>query len=548
MMTIVHNVSTMFVHRPTKKVGKRTYQSVLLAESYREDGKVKRRTLANMTKWPAEMVDGVEALCHGGVVIKNDELATGTGQGFGLLYALKQLADRHHLTETLGNTRIARVALLMIFATICSPSSKQAVVKWAKNHAVKEILGIEDLTVGDVYKACNWLSQNQEKIENKLFKLRKCNSGHFYLYDTTSSYFEGKHNKLAAFGYNRDRKKGKLQVNYGMLTDQEGFPITIQAFKGNTTDASAFSAQTLGLAQRFKISKVAFVGDRGVMKAEQIAELKAAKKATLYHVTALTKPQIQKLIKEGVLQLSVFDQDVHEVEHDGKRLLMRRNPIRAQEAAADRKQRINVTVTKIQLRANKLKASKRAKPCTAYNFAIILRHKLKVENFVRIELCDRELTVSVDDESVKQTEALDGCYVVETDVPSSEATAQEAHDRYKDLKFVEWAWQKMKTGHLEVRPIYLRKEKITRGHIFLKMLGYYLLRHLWLGVKDLPTLDRPIEETLRALEGIQTTRVMIRNITIESVPEHLSETQNLVLRGLGVDLPKQKVLSAGMIA
>ena len=176
----MHNVSTMFVHRPAKKVGQRTYQSVLLAESYREHGKVKRRTLANMTQWPAEMVSGVEALCQGGAVIQNDELATGTGQGFGLLYALKQLADRHHLTEALGNSEIARVALLMIIATICEPSSKSAIVQWAKNHAVKEILGIDQSALRNVYKACYWLSKNQEKIENKLFKLgdRKC--GHFY--------------------------------------------------------------------------------------------------------------------------------------------------------------------------------------------------------------------------------------------------------------------------------------------------------------------------------------------------------------------------------
>lgn len=544
----MHNVSTMYVHRPTKKVGERTYQSVLLAESYREDGKVKRRTLANMTQWPAEMVDGVESLCQGGVVIKNDELATGTGQGFGLLYTLKQLADRHHLTEALGNTRIARVALLTIFATICSPSSKHAVVKWAKNHAVKEILGIEDLTLGDVYNACNWLAQNQEKIENKLFQLRKCNSGHFYLYDTTSSYFEGKKNTLAAFGYNRDGKRGKLQVNYGMLTDEEGFPITIQAFKGNTKDTTAFSAQTVDIAQRFKITKVAFVADRGVMKSEQIADLKAVTGATLHHISALTKPQIQKLINDGVLQLGLFDQDVHEVEHDGKRLVVRRNPVRAEESASSRRQRINVVVTKVQARADKLKASTRANPGTAYNFAIIQRHRLKIEGFIKIDLCNRELTVSIDEDAVKQAELLDGCYVVQTDVPSSDATAQQVHDRYKDLKFVEWAWRKMKTGHLEVRPIYVRKEKITRGHIFLKMLGYYVLRHLWLGVKDLPTLHCPVEESLQALEGIQTTRVVIRNTTIEMVPEHLSDTQNLVLFGLGVNLPKHKVLSASQTA
>lgn len=540
----MHNVSTMYVHRPTKKVGKRTYQSVLLAESYRENGMVKRRTLANMTQWPADMVAGIETLCQGGVAIKNDEFATGTGKGFGLLYALKQLADRHHLTEALGNSEIARVALLMIFATICEPSSKHAIAAWAKNQAVEEILGIDESALRNVYKACIWLSRNQEKIEDKLFKLRNCKSGHFYLYDTTSSYFEGKKNELAAFGYNRDKKKGKLQVVYGMVTDEDGFPITIQAFQGNTADTTAFSAQTVDIAQRFKIGKVAFVADRGAMKSEQIAELEASN-ATLYHVTALTKSQIQKLMKDGVLQLGLFDKNVHEVTHDGKRLVVRRNPIRAQEAATDRRNRISVAVTRIQSRADKLKTSKRANPGKAYDFAIIERHKLKVEGFININLCDKELTVTVDDKALKEAESLDGCYVIQTDLPTSEATPQEVHDRYKDLKFVEWAWQKMKTGHLEVRPIYLQKEEITRGHIFMKMLGYFLLRLFWLAVKDLPGLDSPMQEALQALKGIHTTRVMIKNVTFEMVPEHLSDTQNLVLFGLDVCLPKQKVLSAG---
>jgi len=281
------------------------------------------------------------------------------------------------------------------------------------------------------------------------------------------------------------------------------------------------------------------------MKSEQIVDLKAVKGATLYHITTLTKSQIMKLIKDKVLQLGVFDRDVHELEHDGKRLVVRRNPIRAQEATADRQSRINAVVSKIQERADKLKISKRANPTTAYNFGIIQRNKLKVDGFVKINLCDRELTVTVDARAVKEAESLDGCYVVQTDLPASEATAQQVHDRYKDLKFVEWAWQKMKTGHLEVRPVYLQKEEITRGHIFLKMLGYYLLRHLWVAVKDLPELERPIEESLQALAGIQTTRVMIKNVTIEMIPEHLSETQNIVLSGLGIRLPKQKVLSAG---
>jgi hypothetical protein len=432
----------------------------------------------------------------------------------------------------------------MIIATVCEPCSKQAVVAWAKNHAVEEVLGLEESALRDVYKACVWLAKNQTKIENKLFKLRDCKSGQFYLYDTTSSYFEGKKNKLAAFGYNRDRKRGKLQVVNGMVTDEEGFPITIQAFPGNTADADAFTSQTVDIAQRFKISKVAIVGDRGAIKSDQVAYLKASK-PKLYHVTALTKPQIRKLLEEGVLQLGLFDKEVQEVEHDGERLIVRRNPIRAQEAATDRMSRINTAAKRIQLRADKLKSSKRANPQKAYDYAIIQRHQLKVEGFVNVNLCNRELSVTVDHDAIKEAESLDGCYVIRTDVPDSKATSQQVHDRYKDLKFVEWAWKKMKTGYLEVRPIYLQKEEITRGHIFLKMLSYYLLRHFWQAVKDLPNLGRPVEEALQFLGGIHMTRVMIKDVTFEMVPEHLSEEQTAVLSALDIRLPKRRVLSAG---
>ena len=159
------------------------------------------------------------------------------------------------------------------------------------------------------------------------------------------------------------------------------------------------------------------------------------------------------------------------------------------------------------------------------------------------ELSDRQFTATIDEEAVKKAELLDGCYIVQTDAPTSEGTAREIHDRYKDLKYVEWAWRKFKTGHLEVRPVYLQKEPRTRGHIFMTMLAYYLLRHFWLAVKDQPLMSDRLEESLRALKDIYTTRVQIQNLQFEMVPKLLSEMQTGVLSALGISLPHGRLLS-----
>jgi transposase len=531
----------MYVHRPTKNIGKKSYQSILLAQSYREHGKVKRRTLANLTQWPAEMIANIEGLCKGGVVVSKDEFATGVGKCFGPLYVFKQLADRHHLTKALGDTKKARIALLMIIANIIEPTSKLGLVNWAKSHAVKEILGIEQADLKDVYKVCDWLADNQEEIEKNLFKLRGGKKGRCYLYDVTSSYFEGEKNALAAFGYNRDKKRGKRQLVYGMFTDEDGFPLTVKAFKGNTVDTIAFSEQIVEVQERFKIDKVAFVADRGAMKAEQMEKLQAAE---IFHVTAMTKAQIQALIKEDVIQLGAFDTRIREIKHEGKRLILRRNPIRAEECKVNRQQRIATAMEKIQARAEKLKTSERGNPQKAYDNAVVVAHKLKVQGFLNIELSDRQLTAAIEEEAVKKAELLDGCYIVQTDAPRSEGTAREIHDRYKDLKYVESAWRKFKTGHLEVRPVYLQKEPRTRGHIFMTMLAYYLLRHFWIAVKDQPLMSDRIEESLRALKDIYTTRVKIQNLHFEMVPELLSELQTMVLSSLGLSLPHGRLLSS----
>jgi hypothetical protein len=531
----------MFVHRPTKNIGKKSYQSVLLAESFRENGKVRRRTLANMSQWPHHMVAGVEALCRGGAVIGKDDIATGVGKCFGVPYVFQQLANRTYLTKALGTSAHAKVALLMIIASIVEPTSKAGFIEWTKNQTVKEVFGIDEITLSQAYSACNWLAKHQDEIEERLFKLRGGKQEFCYLYDVTSSYLEGIKNKLAAFGYNRDKKRGKRQIVSGMFADADGFPVTIKAFKGNTNDETAFSTQISDVLERFKISKVAFVADRGAMKSKHMALLK---NEGIHHISALTKPQIQALINKEVIQLGVFDNEIQEIEHEGRRLIMRRNPIRAEQTKKDRKERLATAVSKIEARAAKLKVSSIAIPKKAYNYAIVTAHKYKVQNFLEISLNRRRLVVTINEAAIKKEEILDGCYAIQTDVLSADATAKEVHDRYKDLKYVELAWKEMKTGQLEMRPFYVRNEPITRGHIFMKMLAYYLLRHFWLAVKDIPELQDKVRESLWALEGIYTTHVKLQNVSFEMVPTELSNTQNAVLAALNIQLPKQKVLSA----
>jgi hypothetical protein len=245
------------------------------------------------------------------------------GRIVGVLFVLNELARSCGLQRALGPSRSALLTLFLVLARIAHQGSRLSATRWARDHAVHAVLGLSSFDEEDLYAALDWAAEHQEVIEQRLYRdyvRRNGETPALVLYDVTSSYFEGEHNELGAYGYNRDGKKGKKQIVIGLLTAADGEPLSVEVFRGNTTDPETIGAQVEKLAARFQVQEVIFVGDRGMIKANSKAQLN---EAHFRYITALTNPQIRKLINDQVIQPDLFDEQVVEVTHEGKRLVLR---------------------------------------------------------------------------------------------------------------------------------------------------------------------------------------------------------------------------------
>src|ERR687891_1492560 len=284
--------------------------AILLRESYRENGQVKKRTLANLSKLPRNTIESFRQALWGQAGGLKEGLP---GVIYGVLFVLNEWARHCELHRALGNSRRVRLALFLVLARIAHPGSRLSAVRWALDHAVKAVLGLNAFDEDDLYEALDWVALHQEAIEDRLYRdyvQRVGQTPALILYDVTSSYLEGEQNELGAYGYNRDGKRGKKQIVIGLLTAEEGGPITVEVFAGNTQDPKTFKAQIDKMVQRFDVKQVTGVGDRGMVKTVQISDLKDA---DFHYLTAITKPQIEALLKTELLQLSMFDEDRVEV-------------------------------------------------------------------------------------------------------------------------------------------------------------------------------------------------------------------------------------------
>ena len=292
----------------------------------------------------------------------------------------------------------------------------------------------------------------------------------------TRSYLEGTHNELAAFGYNRDGKKGKRQMVIGLLCDEDGQPVSIEVFPGNTHDPQTFAAQITKVKARFGVHAITFVGDRGMSKGQQIEDLA---QQGLHYLPAITKPQIDKLLRTGVLQLDLFDQEVAEVLADeGIRYVLRRNPVRAQEMRDTRQAKLATLQAQVAKQNHYLTEHPRANAQGALQKLVARAEKLRIADWVELTLTERVITLTIKEDAQQEAAKLDGCYVLKTDLTPAQAPKELVHDRYKDLASVEQAFRTCKTAHLEVRPIFLRREARTRAHAFVVMLAYLIIQYL----------------------------------------------------------------------
>ena len=489
--------------------------AILIRESFRHQGKVKTRTLANISDWDPARIEALRRALRGDF----DHLVSADptlGPVFGLLFALKKIADELGITTALGKSRLAKLALFVVLVRLAHQGSRLSAVRWAEDHAVSEVLGLSRFDEDDLYAALDDLCARQEQIEGVLYQRylrRRSTPPALFLYDVTSSYLEGEHNALGEYGYNRDGKRGKLQIVIGLLADSEGEPLAVRVFAGNTSDPVTVAEQIMLVKEQFDVEELVFVGDRGMVKSKG---KEALKEAGLRYITALTDPQIRRLLAEGTLQLGLFHEQVCEVEADDVRYLLRKNESEAAREKHRLEDKLAKLAGKIERRNQQVDASPRCNPESGSRQLQpwIVRHKLT--GLVELRLEGRVLILVKNEAAMERAMELAGCYVVTSNVPQKQMTGQEVHDSYVGLQKVERDFRAMKTGLLEVRPVFVRKESRTRGHVLACMLAL--------------KVSREIERRLRAAFG--TTDSNPHAITL---PDALASLSRLCLLHYSID-------------
>lgn len=544
----------MFIKRNRTVLAGKRYQSILLVQGKRVPAKrppgrpaagapppktvVVHETLANLSKLPPDLIAMIERYCQAGAADGGAGAAPAVHLGpcYGVLAALDGLAREMGLVQAVGEqSRAQRLALFLIYARLAHRGSRLSAARWSEDHAVQEILRVGRFDEEDLYAALEALAERQASLERALAP--RPAAGAIYLYDVTSAYFEGQKNELADYGYNRDGKRGKKQVVAGLLTDGQGEPLAVELYRGNTSDPPTFLDAVQKLKVRFGAEEIALVGDRGMIKRLGQAALGEAR---FRYVTALTNPQIRALLARGQLQLELFEEQPVEVEAEGKRYVLRCNPqTRARERArrADQWARVR---GKLTARNQQVAQHPRCDPQSSLKQAQALVAKYQLGSWVTVELKGRQVVWTEHAAARERAAELDGCYVIESDLPRAVADAQQVHDRYLDLTQVERDFRTLKTGLLELRPIFLRKEGRTRGHALVCLLALKLAREM---ERRLAPLGLTVEDGLERLKGVRLVRLGEGELNLWRLPNSYPAAQAEVL----AVLPKLKppVLSLG---
>jgi Transposase DDE domain len=462
--------------------------AILLRESYREGGKVKNRTLANLSHWPQEKVDDLRR------VLKGQSPKLDLTQAFeitrslphGHVAAVLGSAARLGMPELIDPTpsRNRDLVLAMLTAQVIAPGSKLATARGLRaetaTSSLGQVLGVACCDEDDLYAAMDWVLARKDAIE-KALAARHLANGTLVLYDVSSAAFEGRTCPLGAIGHARDGVKGRLQIVYGLLCSPKGVPVATEVFDGNTADPKTLAAQITKLKTRFGLSRVALVGDRGMLTSARIE--KELRPAHLDWLSALRAPQINALVNDGALQLSLFDkQNLVEISHPdypGERLVCCHNPALADERARKRGELLAATekeLDKIAAATGRQRRPLRGKDHIALRVGKV-RNKFKVAKHFDLQITDDSFTFTRKDDQIAAEAALDGIYVLRTSLPEHTLQRDDVVGRYKDLADVERFFRTLNT-ELDVRPIRHRLADRVRAHMFLRMLSYYISWHM----------------------------------------------------------------------
>jgi hypothetical protein len=507
----------------TAKSGEqRVYESVLVRRTYRDGGRVRHETLANLSALPAEAVAAIEATLKGERLVPAGQAAAITASiPHGHVAAVHAAAVTLGLPALLGPAGRARdLALALIISRVVKPGSKLSTLTWWNDTTMGADLGVADASTDDIYAAMDWLEHRQDAIEADLARRHLApepNPSRMALFDLSSSWLEGSQCPLAARGYSRDGKKGKLQIEYGLLTDPEGRPVAVRVFPGSTGDPSAFTAIADVVRDKFALKQMVMVGDRGMITSARIAALNQLDDGTQRPdadaygwITALRAPAIKKLMADdGPLQLSLFDQqDLAEItspDYPGERLIACRNPVLAADRARTRQDLLAATEKLLapilaRVRAGRLAG---AGPIGVEVGKVISRYK--TGKHFAVAITDDTLAVTRKQDQIDAEAALDGFYVLRTPVPASELDAPAVVTAYKNLKYVERDFRHIKADDLDLRPVFHRLEERVKAHVLICMLACYLTWHLrraWAPLtftdQDPPAPDNPVAAARRS--------------------------------------------------
>ena len=466
--------------------------AVLLRESYREGDQVKKRTLANLSKLPDDIIDNLKLALKGATLSMTEGIpnhfevirSLPHGHVIAILETIKKLGLDKIISEK--SSRIRNLVVAMIVARIINPKSKLATARGFNSETGSQSLGqlldLEKADEDELYNALDWLLEKQEKIEKHL-AIKHLESGTLVLYDVTSTYLEGNGCELGKYGYNRDKKKGKTQIVFGLLCSAKGCPIAVEVFEGNTSDGATLSGQIEKVRKGWGIENVVWVSDRGILTNSKIKELVKPIEG-LDYITGLTKPQIRKLAEVEVIQLGLFDQvnlvEFESEDYPDERLIACRNPLIAQKNQLQREALLEAVEKELDLIVQATQREKRAlkgQDKIALRVGKIL-NQFKVNKYYNLEITEEGFSYQRQRELIAQETALDGVYVLRTSLESTLMDAATTVKAYKSLSQVEEAFRCYKSIDLKVRPIYHYQGDRVKAHIFLCMLAYYVEWHL----------------------------------------------------------------------
>ena len=539
--------------KSTKK-GKQ-YKSTLIRKTYRKDGKVKNLTLANLSKLPEKEIELIKLALSGAPSFASiSDISTSSSKEYGASFAFLHLARELGLDKMLYSQKVRwrEDLLAVIIGRLVFQGSKLSLTNASKDTSLWELCGHEDgvpLNVNiNCYQPMDELLRRQEKIQNTLVA-KHMSKGCLVLYDITNTWMEGEYedSELVAYGKAKDGKRGYKQIAIGLITNAEGCPVAVEVFRGNISDQMTVWGQAKKLAKSYGLSEVVFAGDRGMLTPKRIAEVSSLGFKTL---TALTHPQIRSMLNDNVIQPELFDErnivEVRDPEQPGIRFMLCKNPDTARRSTNTRRSLIKRTIEGLDKIKSSTRKQQRDKKCARIGKVLA---KFKVGKFFIWQLDnDNNLIYELDEEKINHEEALDGCYVIRTDVDEETLDKQKTVFRYKQLTQVEQAFRNLKTVALELRPVYHKKDVRIKGHVFICMLAYYIQWHARKRLQPLFEKDGVGDErrwtfdvVMERLKSLRKETLKIKNIAISTKKNSPDDEQSEILKLLGVNLDVDRI-------